>query len=103
MHLGEGAIMAANCDEAMPPVGALFKAQQPFTKLLVPLVHILTTKIEGVYGGFLHKQGSSHKGHIFGLQMTMEEGACMGVWFHGTRTEFDQLFSHMICRQKQRW
>jgi len=22
MHLGEGAIMAANCDEAMPPVGA---------------------------------------------------------------------------------
>jgi len=41
MHLGEGAIMAANCDEAMPPVGALFKAQQPFTKLLVPLVHHL--------------------------------------------------------------
>jgi len=45
MHLGEGAIMAANCDEAMPPVGALFKAQQPFTKLLVPLVRLRKLKV----------------------------------------------------------
>lgn len=97
--------MAASCDEAMPHVGALVKAQQPFTKLLISPVHHLDYEMEGVYGGFLHKQGSSHKGHIFRLQMTMEEGACMGVRFHGTSTEFDQLFSHMIYRQKQqcRW
>ena len=94
--------MAANCDEAMPPVGAR-TIQSPTTIHEASSTSSATTKIEGVYGGFLHKQGSSHKGHIFGLQMTMEEGACMGVWFHGTRTEFDQLFSHMIYRQKQRW